>query len=55
MDYDKLEQCIPTYCKKTFGNQTMDLYYELLGCNSLTKLKWELTNEILKDGIRIYG
>lgn len=49
MDYDRLDQCICGILqKRLFGDQTMDLYYELLGCSSLTKL----IDEVLKKDIR---
>jgi len=50
MDYDRLDQCICGILQKgLFGDQTKDLYYELLGCSSITKLLAEVKKKEVRE------
>lgn len=50
MDYDRLDRCICDILqKRLFGDQTQELYYELLGCSSITKLIDEVQKKDIRD------
>ena len=50
MDYDMLDQCICNILQKQlFGEETRDLYFELLGCSSITKLIAEVQKKDIRD------
>ena len=50
LDYDKLDQCICDILqKRVLGDETNDLYFELLGCSSITKLIAEVQNKNIQD------